>query len=66
MKLVLKNTGLVIIWILGLLIALFPARYINNIFGYGAFFFVLFLFVFFNGYIINIKEKYKSRNKISG
>lgn len=36
MKLVLKNTGLVIIWILGLLIALFPARYINNIFGYGA------------------------------
>ncbi len=66
MKLVLKNTGLVIIWILGLLIALFPARYINNIFGYGAFFFILFLFIFSIVILLVLRRNIKVETKFQG
>lgn len=34
---------MVILWILILLVALFPARYINSMYGYAAFFFLFFL-----------------------
>ncbi len=38
-----RQWPMVILWIILLLAALFPARYINSMYGYAAFFFLLFL-----------------------
>ncbi|MCD7981333.1 MAG: DUF58 domain-containing protein [Clostridiales bacterium] len=46
MKPTVKFIITVVLWILALLAALFPARYINTWFGYMAFLFLLILFVF--------------------
>ncbi|MCC8028962.1 MAG: DUF58 domain-containing protein [Lachnospiraceae bacterium] len=46
MKPTVKLVFIVVLWILALLAALFPARYINTAFGYTAFFFLLLLLVF--------------------
>lgn len=57
MKPALKCIFFVVLWVLALAVALFPAKYINNAFGYVAFFFLLLLLIISLGILFILKRK---------